>query len=294
MARVIGASLALAAAPLHGEGPWWDARGGLLLWVDMVGKRIHKSDPSRGTDVAIPMPEIVGAVVGRERGGIAVLLESGFAAVLDDGRVSWLSLLTADGAKSRFRFNDGKCDSAGRFLGGTRSYTQEPGADALFQLDATHSVRRLVTGLTTSNGLAWAADGRTMYLVDSGARSIRVYGYDHDSGNVTSERRVIDVPSEHGVPDGMTIDADGCLWVATYGSGCVRRYTPDGRLDTTVTLPVTGVTSCAFGGADFADLYVTTSPYSLNESERAAQPEAGCVFVCRPGVSGRPEPYFAG
>jgi sugar lactone lactonase YvrE len=162
-------------------------------------------------------------------------------------------------------------------------------------LDASLSLRVILGGLAISNGLAWTEDGRTLYIVDSGKRVIRVLGYDIDEGTITAERAPIEVPrTADGAPDGLTIDAEGCLWVAMYGAGIVRRYTPQGRPDALVTVPVTGVTSCVFGGPSLADLYITTSPYSLSADDRLRQPEAGGVFVCRPGVPGRPEPCFVG
>jgi sugar lactone lactonase YvrE len=290
--RTINAGLALDASPQHGEGPWWDWREGVLYWVDMVGRSIHRSDLSRGTDVPTGMPELVAAVVGRARGGLLVLLANGFATYQQGHEVSWLRKCAA--SKPPTRFNDGKCDLAGRLLGGTRATRLQPGLGSLYRFDARHRFRRLVAGLTASNGIAWSGDGRTLYLVDSATRLVHVYEYDSEEGLIVSEREPIEIPSEHGAPDGMTIDVDGCLWIALYGAAAVRRYTPRGLSDVTVTLPVTGVTSCAFGGADFRDLYITTSPYSLSEPERAAQPNAGSIFACRPGVGGRLEPCYAG
>ena len=294
MNRRISAHLAFAASPLHGEGPWWDVREQRLLWVDMVGPSVHIASPNTGSDRTIATPEYTGVAVGRQAGGLLVLMGSGVASLdTDSGEIQWLAHVP--GAGQEVKLNDGKCDPVGRFVCGSKSSIPDVAPGSLFVLDASLSMRVILTGLVTSNGMSWTDDGTTLYLVDSGTRRIRVLHYDVDAGAITSEDASIEVPHDAaGSPDGMTIDVDGCLWVAMHGGGVVRRYTPSGRLDSIVSLPVAGATSCAFGGPDLGDLYITTSPYSLTQEQRLRQPYAGSVFVCRPGVGGRPETYFAG
>lgn len=291
-APAITAEVALRAAPIHGEGPWWDGRAGVLWWVDILAMEIHRSDPATGSDACWRVPEHVGAVVGRSSGGAVALLQSGFAAIDERGDLTWLAQVEAHDATTRF--NDGKCDPLGRLVGGTLSYLKTRGAGSLYRLDVDHSVTRLLTGLTLSNGLAWSPDGETMYLIDSGSRSLKMYGYDDDRGSDGHLTPRDEIALGPGVPDGMTIDSEGCLWVAMYGAGLVRRFTPKGQAVRQVVVPATGVTSCIFGGSRLDQLYVTTSSYSLSAEERRAQPDAGSIFVCAPGVSGRPEPFFAG
>ena len=294
MNRSIQAQLAFSASPLHGEGPWWGVRERELVWVDMVGPSVHRLDPATGSDTGYGMPEDTGVAVGRQRGGLIVMMGSGVAAMdTTTGTLEWI--VHVPGTGGEVRFNDGKCDPMGRFVCGTKSAIPDVAPGSLYVLDPDLSLRKVFTGLALSNGLAFSEDGATLYLVDSRPRLIRVFDYDTGDGTVTAERSPIEMPPEVvGSPDGMTIDADGCLWVAMHRGGTVRRFTPAGRLDATVQLPVTGSTACAFGGPRLEDLYVTTSPYTLSPQERVEQPLAGSLFVCRPGETGRPEPYFAG
>lgn len=174
---------------------------------------------------------------------------------------------------------DGKCDPAGRFLAGTMAYDLTPGAAFLYRLDPGLSVTMLLDAVTISNGLAWTADGTTMYYIDMATQGVDAFDCDASTGRRAGSRRVVDIPSGAGAPDGMTIDADGCLWVALYGGSTVRRYTPDGRLDATVSFPVTNITCPIFGGPAFDVLYVTSARDSLDDRQLAAQPHAGAVFA---------------
>jgi sugar lactone lactonase YvrE len=272
---------------IHPEGPWWDVRTDQLWWVDILGMTIHRSDFANGNDVLWSLPEHIGAVVGRSSGGAVALLRSGFAAISETGHWAWLA--KPEAGDDTTRFNDGKCDPSGRLVGGTLSYKRTPGAGSLFRLEKDHSVKRLMTGLTLSNGLAWSEDGGTLYLIDSGDRTLTSYEYSDNAVQPLGRWTL-----GPGIPDGMTIDRDGFLWVAMYGSGVVQRLTPDGEPDLQVVLPVTGVTSCAFGGPDLDVLYITTSSYSLSENEKRLQPAAGGIFACASGSRGKPEPLFAG
>jgi sugar lactone lactonase YvrE len=190
--------------------------------------------------------------------------------------------------------NDGKCDAAGRFWAGTMAFDYRRGAGALYRLDPDGRVHTMVRDVTISNGLDWTDDGRRMYYIDTPTKSIDVFDFDLASGAIASRRSLVQVPDGQGFPDGMTLDAEGGIWVALFRGGVVRRYTPDGALDREIRLPVTQPTSCAFGGRDLRDLYITTAANTLSPEERARQPHAGGVFRCRPGVQGRPANRFRG
>lgn len=282
--------IAVDARPEHGEGPCWDERTGALWWVDILGGVVHRSDPATGADEAIEVGQPVGALVCRTGDGVMLAVEHGFAA-LDGGTVRPLATVVDDPG---VRFNDGKADPAGRFLAGTMAYDVTPGAGALFRFEPDGRVEPVLDGLTISNGLAWTPEASTMYFIDSPTQQVRAYHYDLDSGVATEPRTIVDIPASDGLPDGMTIDADGCLWVALHGGGTVRRYTPDGHCDRVVTLPVSQVTSCAFGGSDLRRLFITTSPYGLDGAQRAAQPHAGAVFSYDASVGGLPAHRYAG
>jgi sugar lactone lactonase YvrE len=283
--------LAVRAAPLHGEGPWWDSENRTLLWVDMVGRMVYRSDPLLGTSRSWAQPDTTAAAIGTSNGGTLVLLGSGLA-MLDEltGAVTWHEQVAGHG--DVVRFNDGACDPEGRLLFGSK--TGDPAAQpgALYVLEGRRPARRAFTPMVTSNGVAWSTDGRTLFVVDSASRSVKVLSYDLDGGLVTGQRDEWATPGP-GSPDGMAIDVDDHLWIAMYGAGRVLRVAPGGRVVDVAHLPVTGVTSCTFGSDGYDHLYVTTSPFSLEATERASQPEAGSVFAIRTNVTGVPDRRFA-
>jgi sugar lactone lactonase YvrE len=190
--------------------------------------------------------------------------------------------------------NDGKCDERGRFWAGTMACDARPGRGALYRLDPAYSVSCVLRGLSIPNGVDWSSDGRTMYFADSGERRIDCFDWDAETGTIAGRRPFVGFGRDEGVPDGLTVDAEGYLWVAMWGGWCVRRYAPDGQLARVVEVPVARVSSCAFGGPDLRDLYITTASGGLDAAERERQPDAGGVFRLRTDVSGRPPNSFAG
>jgi sugar lactone lactonase YvrE len=184
--------------------------------------------------------------------------------------------------------NDGKCDPAGRFWAGTMALDERPRAGALYRLDPDHSVTKILDGVTVSNGLGWNVSHDVMYFIDSPRQGVDAFDYDRETGNVRNRRRLVDIPKEAGLPDGMAVDAEGYIWVALAFGGAVRRYSPTGELDRVVTLPVSFVTSCAFGGRDLMEMYITSGRLTLTEEQLREQPHAGGLFRYRPGVAGLP------
>jgi sugar lactone lactonase YvrE len=274
-----------------GEGPVWDERTDALLWVDILRKRIHVWQPASGAHRELQADRPVGAVVPRASGGAVAAVGQGFAHVdLDDGRIEPFEDLGLDDPS--IRMNDAKCDRRGRLWAGTMSETLAEGAGALYRLDADGALSLVVPGVTVSNGLDWSPDDGTMYFVDTLRHGVDAFDFDADTGSLSNRRRVVDVHEREGLADGLTVDTDGCIWVALCFGGVVRRYTPDGRLDATVRLPVTMATSCAFGGDGYRTLYITTGRTTLPDDELRRQPLAGSVFRVEPGVHGlAPTPY---
>jgi sugar lactone lactonase YvrE len=220
-------------------------------------------------------------------------VERGFL-LLDDGWQAQREVTVAPGQGPGTRFNDGGCDPAGRFWAGTLSYDGTAEAAALYRLDTDGTVREVLGGVTNSNGIAWSPDGAQLYYVDTGLGRVDRLELDSITGVVVARTTVIRVPSSDGVPDGLTVDAEGHLWLALWGGGCVRRYSPEGELETVLRLPVELVTSVCFGGAELDELFITTARDGLSDSEIAAQPLAGSVFRWLPGVRGVAPAAFAG
>jgi sugar lactone lactonase YvrE len=289
----LAVELVLDAHARVGEGPVWDDTSGTLVWVDIMSSAVHRYDPTADTDRMIDVGQPVGAAALRRGGqGLILALRDGFG-LLDErsGQVDLVAPVEADVPSNRM--NDGKCDPAGRFWAGTMGFEVKSGTAALYRLDADFQVSRMLSGVTLSNGLGWSPDGREMYYIDSTTQGVDVFDFEVADGSLGQRRRLISVPREEGLPDGMTVDAEGGLWVALHGSGTIRRYTPDGHVDRVIGVPPRMVTCCAFGGPDLGDLYITTMSLGLSDAARQAQPLAGALFRCRPGVRGLPPHRFA-
>ena len=276
-----------------GEGAIWDGERQVLYWVDIIGQKLFVYDPERGENRAIDTLQAVGTVVPRASGGVIVALHNGFASLdLDSGLMRPIAdperLIPAN------RFNDGKCDPAGRLWAGTMEFDGAPGRGSLYCLEVDGTVTRKFGGVTISNGIVWSQDRRTMYYIDTGRNNVRAYHYDLDSGAISNERVTV-TNAGSGHFDGMTMDEEGMLWIAIFHGSAVRRYHPEsGELLATIELPMSCVTSCAFGGPDLTDLYITSACLRLSEAELAAEPLAGSLVKVVPGVRGLPATHYAG
>jgi sugar lactone lactonase YvrE len=276
-----------------GEGPSWDARTGTLLWVDIDGCLVQRHDPSTGRTVTRVFDRAVSAVMARAAGSLALAMPDGvWITDSDTGPARQLAPIEAD--DQRTRMNDAKCDGLGRLWVGSMDRDERPVAGSLYRVDPGGSVERVLGEVTVSNGIGWSPDSRVMYYIDSPTRRVDVLDYDLATGRAAGRRALIEVPVGPAQPDGLTVDADGFLWVALWDGWSVRRYSPSGNLDRVVELPVARVTSCAFGGPDLADLYITSATARLSASELEDQPLAGALFVVRPGVRGIAATPFGG
>lgn len=285
---------AVQAGAILGEGPSWDTKQELLYWVDIEGYAVHVYDPATGEDRCIPVGDYVGAVVPRESGGVAVVLRDGYHLLdIQSGKLTALKEAVEPGDLTRF--NDGKCDPAGRFWAGTMSLKGEDNQGSLYVMDTQHNVKQVLSPVSTSNGLCWSGDGRTFYYIDTASRCVMAYDYDGADGQISNPRKAVDFPENEGYPDGMTIDAEGMLWVAHWDGWKVSRFNPaNGERIAEIAMPVAKVTSCVFGGAELDELYITTASSGLNAEERAQQPQAGHLFRIKPGVKGAPTYAFKG
>jgi sugar lactone lactonase YvrE len=268
----------------HGEGPVWSSRWGGLRWVDMLAGDVL----TLAADQSIERRHvgmICAAVRPRRRGGAVFGIERGFALEEPDGTLTALGDVWAD---ESVRMNEGGCDPDGRFYCGSMAYDKRAGGGALYRLDPDRSVHLVLEAVTISNGLDWSPDGSLVYYNDTDTFRVDVFDYDREAG-LTERRPFVETGSSR--PDGLTVDAEGGVWVALSNGGCVRRYTPEGDLDAVIELPVTKVTACSFGGAELDELFITTSQEGLGPGD---EPLAGSLFGTSPGTRGQPVREFAG
>jgi sugar lactone lactonase YvrE len=273
------------AVAYHAEGPVWSAGWGGLRWVDMLAGDVLSLE-SDGTVQRSHVGTVAAALRPRRGGGAVIAVERGFALQDADGTRTDLDPVWDDPS---IRMNEGGCDPDGRFWCGSVAYDQRTGAAALYRLDADHSVRRVLDGVTISNGLDWSPDGSLAYYDDTATHRIDVFDYDARTGLTGRRPFVVLTDGDH--PDGLTVDAEGGVWVALNGSGVVHRYTPAGVLDEVVELPTAQVTACTFGGPDLDQLFITTSREGMGPDD---DPIAGSLFRADVGVPGLPVREFGG
>lgn len=283
-------------APLNctlGEGPVWD-EAGYLWFVDIKAPAIHRYRPEGGEVRTWPMPEAVGALALRERGGLLLALQSGFA-FFDPDTGALEPLFDPEPEAAQNRLNDGKCDALGRFWAGSMHDPEQDPSGHLYRLDPDLEVERFSMGFVVTNGPAFSGDGKTFYFTDSAARRIWAFDLDMKKGRLGERRLFAELEPDDGHPDGQTVDAEDHLWGAHWNGGKLTRYRPDGSVERTIGLPVPLVTSCCFGGADLGTLYVTTARVGLKERALEEAPLSGGLFaITGLGVKGRPSPKFAG
>ena len=273
-----------------GENPLWDDSSGRLLSIDCMGRKLLRHDIGSGESESWELRRTPGSFVLRASGGLLMANRQGLA-FGEFGDPSLQDIPVPGLDFSRELFNDGKCDSRGRFWVGTMDrHVAEP-TGALYRLDPDLRITRMDQGFILSNGIAWSPDERTMYFCDSRPGRIWAYDYDAETGAITNRRLFVDFQRRQGRPDGCATDADGGLWVAEISAGQVVRFDPSGAESATIHVPVSRPTSIAFGGPGLRTLFVTSMRNGLSEDELAKQPEAGCVFavdVDRPGLAAAP------
>lgn len=287
--RTQAAEIAWRSADQLGEGPVWDDRRRLLYRVDPVAGAVLSLDLDAGTERRYEIGCPVGCVALRDDGdGLLLGLQDGFGRLdLGDGTVSLLAAIGHDTAL--MQLNDGGCDPAGRFYAGSISRDASPGMGTLYRYQPPDGVRALVTGIGVSNGMAWDSAGTTFFFVDSLERRVDRFRYDPAAGTLADRRPAFDVSVFEGIPDGIEIDADDCLWVTFWRGGAVRRFTADGRLLDEAHLPVRRATSCCLGGPGLSILFITTARRSLRTAGDP-EPLGGAIFaltVDTPGVPAR-------
>ncbi|MGW6733067.1 SMP-30/gluconolactonase/LRE family protein [Streptomyces sp. NPDC055013] len=276
--------VAVRAQAQLGEGPTWDPGSGRLVWIDILGARIHTYDPVSGRRTVRTTHQHIGAVKPRVGGGLVLNLRDGVALLDPDHRFRWLHHEPVPGRRA----NDAAVAPDGSLWAGTMRYDEAPGGGTLSRITGEASVEVVLDDVAVSNGTGWSPDGQLMYYVDSPTRRVDVF--DFADGRPLNRRPLVQIEDGAGFPDGLTVDAEGCVWVALWDGAAVRRYTPAGELDRVIPLPVPRVTACTFAGPDLTDLYITTARVGL-----ASPPAlAGSVFVVPGAGKGLAQPAFRG
>jgi sugar lactone lactonase YvrE len=291
--------LILEARADLGEGPAWESQSGSLYWVDIRAGRLHIFNPQDGSDRSVEVGDFLGCAAPRRSGGLVLGLRSGFATI--DPPVAWGKaaemrvLVNPEPQLSGNRFNDGKCDPAGRFLAGSMDDAEIAASGSLYSLSPDGTVKTLLIGTRIANGLTWSPDYQTFYFIDTPTRTVMAYDYDLDTGVIANPRPVISVPPKLGWPDGMTSDTQGRLWVAMWGGARLTCWDPaSGQLLEEITFSAFNISSCAFGGPDMTDLYVTSARKGMNPRQLAKYPLSGGLFRLRTDIQGLPTFAFGG
>ncbi len=273
-----------------GESPIWDAQAQCLYWVDIRRPAIRRLVPATGQVDTWPMPDLVGSIALTDEGRLLVALPQ-FVALFDTTSASLEAYAWPPTVIAGHRFNDGRCDRQGRFwVGSMHNLTRAP-EGTLYRMEGPGELQPVRSGLCIPNSLAFSPDGATMYFADSLQYALYAHDYDTARGEV-GEPRIIAKTQPPGFPDGSTVDEEGFLWNAEFNAWRLVRYSPQGRIDRVIELPVERPTCCAFGGADLRTLYVTTASQHMSAGELAAQPLAGALLALDVGVRGLAEPRF--
>jgi sugar lactone lactonase YvrE len=274
-----------------GESPVWCPLQKALYWVDIRYPAVRRFDHASGCVDTWAMPELVGSLALADDGRLIVSLTR-MLALFDPATGALTEIAAPPQVGPDQRFNDGKCDPQGRFWVGTMNNITRAPEGTLYCLGQDATLAPTLSGIRIPNSLAWSPDGRTMYFADSLVRTIYAFAFDSETGTI-SDRRDFAKTTAPAIPDGATVDREGCLWCAEYDGWRVTRFRPDGQIDRIIELPVQRPTSCAFGGPDLDVLYVTTATQRLTPEELANQPLAGALLALRPRVCGIPEPRYA-
>lgn len=273
-----------------GECPVWSVEEQALYWVDILAPAVFRWDPSTNETLHWAMPDHIGSLALHQDGGLVVALRNGlFHFNQKSHDLTELKRAPYDG--TRLRFNDGRCDRAGRFWVGSMNEWDESPTAQLYCYDGRELLSR-EANIRTSNGLAFSPDDRTLYFSDSPTRTIVSYDFSLHGERISGKRAFAELPKEFGVADGAAVDADGCYWITLAGASKLARFTPGGRLERVYDLPISIPTMCAFGGSNLETLFITSAYVGLTPAHRAAEPLAGALFAMHPGVNGIREPKF--
>ena len=274
----LSAQLAFPAQAIIGEGPRWDELNNELVWVDILGRKVHRLGKDNASRSTIEVPSDVGVAEIKSDGSYILAVRDGFASVDADGTNYQLIFKFPEGNDPQVRMNDGACDAMGRFWAGTM-HDSKANAGSLYCMETDGSVSTKISQVSISNGIGWNHANNRMYFIDSPTREIQIFDFDLQTGHISNPRCFVKIDKQFGLPDGLAIDAEDCLWVTLYGGGAVHRYSPSGELLAVVNVPVPNTTSCTFGGKDLSTLYITTARAELSQNQLDEYPLSGSVFA---------------
>jgi sugar lactone lactonase YvrE len=284
--------LLLDAHAYLGEGPAWDSARQRLYWVDIIAGHLHYFDPQSRQDDFIEVGQALGCVAPMRSGGVILGFKNGLAS-LDISTLKLTAITNPETDLPGNRFNDGKCDPEGRFLAGTMDNAEQLATGSLYSLGPGGLIKTLLTGIRISNGLAWSPDYKSLYFIDTPTRKVMAYDYDLHTGDIGNPRIVVTIPEDMGWPDGMTSDTYGRLWVALWGGAALTVWDQaSGRLLEKIPIPAKNVTSCAFGGPDQNELFITSARKGLNPADLSNFPATGGLFRIQTNVTGLPTFVF--
>ncbi|WP_225613122.1 SMP-30/gluconolactonase/LRE family protein [Variovorax sp. VRV01] len=279
---------------LLGEGPVWSPRDHALYWVDILTPSVHRYDAATGADTETPLGTMASLVVPKASGGLLVATPGGVMA-LDLSTRRLTAFCHPEAGRTNVRYNDGKCDRRGRLWVGSMDMAAAANRGHLFCIEANGSWKQVDTGFTVPNGIGWSPDNKTMYVTDTYRQTIYRYDFDLAGGTVGNRRPLITIAASDGKPDGLTVDDQGCLWVALWDAWQIARFSPEGQLMQRLRVPVPRPTSCCFGGDNLDTLFVTSASLRLSEEQLATAPQSGSLFAIQlPDARGLPEAAFAG
>ena len=273
-----------------GEGPLWNPLEQALYWVDIEGHCFHCYFPDTGAHESYSVGQPIGCLAFRSSGDLVMAVRDGIG-FWDFTSKEFKLVVNPEEGRENARFNDGKVDKQGRFWSGTIGEDQ---GSSLFRFDPDGAINTMETGILISNGIGWSPDDKTMYYTDSPLRVVYAYDFDSESGSIRNRRAFIQVPAEHGLPDGLTVDQEGFVWSAHWDGWRITRYDPEGKVERVIPLPVQRPTSCTFGGAELNQLYITSARTGLHEVDRREQPLAGNLLRIQTEITGQVENMYTG
>lgn len=276
-----------------GESPLWHTDENVLYWVDAIKPALHRLDPETAEYQTWLMPGLIGSIAMRKQGGLVAAIGKGFA-FIDTQTGQIIQIVDVLKEDEPVHLNDGKCGPLGRFWAGTVSHRSGEALGKLFCLDEEGLVSVQADNILLSNGLAWSPCRQYFYFTDTLKHGIYRYRFNRYDGTITNRELFIELDQQDGNLDGLTIDQAGYLWSAIWNGYKIIRYTPNGKIDREIALPIQRPTSCIFGGKDMKTLFITSASRDVNEKKPLADPQAGGLFALHVDVAGMPEPQYLG